>query len=94
MVTLNGERNLEPWVRNSRLVRSWVDMKQEILRHKWLESEKADEDVGWERARTSWMVRYRGGFEAARYHDGKTGPACDPGGGVRQEEVDVIQSLL
>jgi len=68
MVTLNDERNLESWVRNSRLVRSWVDMKQEILRHKWLESEKAEEDVGWERARTSWMVRHRGGFEAARHH--------------------------
>jgi len=66
MVTLNCESSLEPWVRNSSLVRNWADMKQEILRHKWLESEKAEEDIGWERARVNWMMRHRHGYEAAR----------------------------
>ena len=56
----------DAWVLNSRLVRAWSEMKQEILRHKWLESERAEEDIGWERARASWMLRHRGGFESAR----------------------------
>ena len=66
MIAPTEQPQMETWVCNSRLVRAWSEMKQEILRHKWLESERAEEDIGWERARTSWMVRHRGGFDAAR----------------------------
>ncbi len=34
--------------------------KEEILRHKWLESEKAGRDIGFEEALTSWLLRHRG----------------------------------
>lgn len=33
--------------------------RREILRHKWLESEKAGHDVGWEWARTDWISKHR-----------------------------------
>lgn len=66
MIMPAEQPQLEPWMRNSRLVRSWEDMKREILRHKWLESEKAENDIGWERARVDWMLLHRRGFEAAR----------------------------
>ena len=66
MVAKIQEAPMEEWMLNSRLVREWSEMKQEILRHKWLESERADEDIGWDRARASWMLRHRGGFTAAR----------------------------
>lgn len=33
--------------------------KDEILRHKWIESEKAGYDIGFERALIDWMLRHR-----------------------------------
>ena len=33
--------------------------KAEILRHKWIESEKAGYDIGFEKALVDWMLRYR-----------------------------------
>jgi hypothetical protein len=46
------------WLRNTLLFRQWESMKQEILLHKWYESEKAGHDIGWERASVDWMIRY------------------------------------
>lgn len=37
----------------------FLSEKEEILRHKWLESEKAGYDIGFERALIDWMVRHR-----------------------------------
>ncbi|EDY21347.1 hypothetical protein CfE428DRAFT_1640 [Chthoniobacter flavus Ellin428] len=33
--------------------------KDEILRHKWIESEKAGYDIGFEKALIDWMLRHR-----------------------------------
>lgn len=33
--------------------------KDEILRHKWIESEKAGYDIGFEKALIDWMRRHR-----------------------------------
>ena len=66
MRTMSELGACEHWVRESRLVRAWSDMKREILRHKWLESEKAGVDIGWDRARVDWMLRHRRGFESQR----------------------------
>ncbi len=32
---------------------------EEILRHKWLESEKAGYDIGFDFARVDWNLKYR-----------------------------------
>lgn len=42
----------------SSLFREWDRMKQEILKHKWYESEKAGHDIGWDRASVDWLVRH------------------------------------
>jgi len=31
---------------------------EEIKKHKWIESEKAGRDIGWERAAREWMQNY------------------------------------
>jgi hypothetical protein len=36
--------------------------RQEILRHKWIESEKAGFDIGFERALFDWTSKYRAGW--------------------------------
>jgi hypothetical protein len=38
----------------------------EIMRHKWLESEKAGCDIGFERALTDWIMKHRSKWRKAR----------------------------
>lgn len=38
-------------------------MKTEIERHKWLESEKAGHDVGFEFAMIDWTLKYKSGWK-------------------------------
>ena len=37
------------------------------LRHKWIESEKAGYDIGFERALIDWVVKYRSTRREKRY---------------------------
>jgi hypothetical protein len=32
--------------------------REEIKKYKWIESEKAGRDIGWERATREWMQKY------------------------------------
>jgi len=40
--------------------------REEILRHKWFESEKAGRDVGFACARISWVVHHRARWRQQR----------------------------
>ena len=40
--------------------------REEILRHKWIESEKAGHDIGFERALLDWIVKYRSAWRDER----------------------------
>jgi hypothetical protein len=41
--------------------------RQEVLRHKWIESEKAGSDIGFERALLDWTQKYRSAWRERRY---------------------------
>ena len=43
----------------STLYQEFLAEREEILRHKWIESEKKGEDIGFERALLSWIKTYR-----------------------------------
>ncbi|MGF1678152.1 MAG: hypothetical protein ACFCUX_03040, partial [Candidatus Methylacidiphilales bacterium] len=45
--------------RNSALYREFLSEREEILRHKWIESEKAGYDIGFEKALLDWIVQHR-----------------------------------
>lgn len=47
----------EPWVDKTRLVSRWREIKRSVEEHKWIESEKAGHDIGWNRAFTDWLIR-------------------------------------
>jgi len=64
----SGHATDDDWVRNTNLFREWDAMKQEIMKHKWYESERAGCDIGWDRASVDWLVRH--GRKRAR-----TGPS-------------------
>lgn len=43
----------------SPVYRELMEEKKQILEHKWLESEKAGEDIGYEKALFSWIRHHR-----------------------------------
>jgi len=53
-------------VKNSSLYREYLEEREEILRHKWIESEKAGKDIGFERALLDWIIKYRSGWRDLR----------------------------
>jgi hypothetical protein len=61
-------------VKNSSLYREFQAEREEILKHKWIESEKAGYDIGFERALTDWIVRHRSKWRKARQGQAATQP--------------------
>ncbi len=57
----------------STLYQDFLAERDEILRHKWIESEKAGYDIGLDRALTDWSVHHRGPWR--RRHQSHE-PAC------------------
>jgi len=50
----------------STLYREFQAERDEILRHKWLESEKQGGDIGFERALVDWIRNHREKWRASR----------------------------
>ena len=53
-------------VKNSVLYKEFLAEREEILRHKWIESEKAGHDIGFEKALLDWIVKYRSAWRDKR----------------------------
>jgi hypothetical protein len=53
-------------LRNSSLYREFQAERDEIMRHKWIESEKAGKDIGFERALTDWIIKHRSKWRKSR----------------------------
>ena len=57
-------------LKNSSLYREFQAEREEILKHKWIESEKAGRDIGFERALTDWIIKHRSKWRKARQSTG------------------------
>ena len=53
-------------LKNSTLYREFQAEREEIFRHKWIESEKAGRDIGFERALTDWILKHRAKWRKSR----------------------------
>ena len=53
-------------LKGSALYREFLAEREEILRHKWLQSEAQGDDVGFENALLNWMVNHRSAWYASR----------------------------
>ena len=53
-------------VKNSVLYKEFSAEREEILSHKWIESEKAGYDIGFERALVDWILKYRSDWREKR----------------------------
>ena len=56
--------NVPDLVRESLLYLEFLAERDEILRHKWIESEKAGYDIGFERALIDWNIKHRSAWRA------------------------------
>ncbi|HTB64441.1 MAG TPA: DUF4032 domain-containing protein [Opitutales bacterium] len=54
------------FVIRSSVYQEFLAEREEILRHKWLQSEKAGHDVGFETALLDWMRNHRDKWRASR----------------------------
>ncbi len=50
---------MSPMLSATAVYRHFIAMREEILKHKWYESERAGRDVGFEYALVDWSFRHR-----------------------------------
>jgi len=50
--------NTDPFTGSS-LYQEFLKEREEILKLKWIESEKAGKDIGFEKALITWVVKHR-----------------------------------
>ena len=50
----------------SSLYQEFLAEREEILRHKWIESEKKGKDIGFERALLDWIRKHRANWRNTR----------------------------
>jgi len=64
------------FVKNSVLYKEFLAQREEILKHKWIESEKAGRDIGFEKALLDWIVKHRSNWRERRIKEARTEKAA------------------
>jgi hypothetical protein len=64
MVAAQSEQS--QFVQNSVLYKEFLAEREEILKHKWIESEKAGSDIGFEKALLDWILKHRSNWRDKR----------------------------
>jgi len=59
------------FVKNSVLYKEFLAEREEILKHKWIESEKAGADIGFEKALLDWIVKHRSNWRQKRLKEAR-----------------------
>lgn len=67
-----SQAQTSPFVKNSVLYKEFLAEREEILKHKWIESEKAGADIGFERALLDWVMKHRSQWRAKRNREART----------------------
>ena len=60
------------FVKNSVLYKEFLAERAEILKHKWIESEKAGKDIGFEKALLDWIMKHRSNWRERRRKEART----------------------
>jgi hypothetical protein len=67
-----SEPDQAEFVKESALYKEFLAERAEILKHKWIESEKAGKDIGFERALLDWIVKHRSNWRERRRKEART----------------------
>ncbi|HEY1582052.1 MAG TPA: hypothetical protein VGF73_03010 [Chthoniobacterales bacterium] len=63
------------FLKNSVLYKEFLAEREEILKHKWIESEKAGSDIGFEKALLDWIMKHRSNWRDRRMREAKLAKA-------------------
>ncbi len=72
----NAGEEASQFLKNSVLYKEFLAEREEVLKHKWIESEKAGSDIGFEKALLDWIVKHRSNWRERRIRE--TRPARMP----------------
>lgn len=61
-----SDKSSREFVKQSSLYQEFLAEREEILKHKWLESERLGHDIGFERALLDWIRKHRESWRTAR----------------------------
>jgi len=67
----SSQEDQSQFVKNSVFYKEFLAERAEILKHKWIESEKAGKDIGFEKALLDWIVKHRSNWREKRMREGK-----------------------
>lgn len=70
-----SDKSSREFVKQSSLYQEFLAEREEILKHKWLESERLGHDIGFERALLDWIRKHREAWRTARRSQGPSGSA-------------------
>ena len=76
MPTAEANKDTSGFVKNSVLYKEFLAEREEILKHKWIESEKAGADIGFEKALLDWIVKHRSNWRQKRLKEGRGATAA------------------
>ena len=51
---------------NSSVYKDFIEEREEVLKHKWLESEKKGYDIGYSTALIDWILKHRSNWRKYR----------------------------
>lgn len=68
MTAMQSNKSAEShdFVKQSTLYQEFLAEREEILRHKWIESERLGYDIGFERALLDWLRKHRESWRTER----------------------------
>ncbi len=72
----SSQEEQSQFVKNSVLYKEFLAEREEILKHKWIESEKAGTDIGFEKALLDWILKHRSNWRDKRMKEAKTEKAA------------------
>ncbi len=67
---MNGKDDQRDFLKRSSLYKEFLAEKDEILKHKWIESERLGYDIGFERALLDWIRNHRDEWRKSRRGNG------------------------
>jgi hypothetical protein len=68
----SSEEDQAQFVKDSALYKEFLAERAEILKHKWIESEKVGKDIGFEKALLDWIVKHRSNWRERRRREART----------------------
>ncbi len=85
--TSTETKGSKEFVKQSNLYQEFLAEREEILKHKWIESERLGYDIGFERALLDWIRKHRDAWRANRRAQMAGTPVASPATGATPSPV-------